>query len=188
MKRICLSKCPVFFKKVFSKSQCGYRKGYNTEQCLSAPLKKWKTSVLGGIAFGALLTDLSKAFSWLDLKSFHSYLSDRKRRANINNSYSKWRAIMFGVNQGSLPGPLLNNVFFTDLFFMCRDIDIANRQDDNMPYISTEKVNEFMESLEQALVYLFKQFEHNLLKGNADKFDFLVSNDEEVTLNIDVLT
>ena len=112
-----------FFKKVFSKSQCGYRKGYNTEQCLSAPLKKWKTSVHGGIAFGALLTDLSEAFdfldyefiitklssyvfSWLDLKSAHSYLSDRKQRKK-KNSCNKWLAIIFGVHQGSILGPLL---------------------------------------------------------------------------------
>ena len=71
---------------------------------------------------------------------------------------------------------------------MCRDIDIANLQDDNMAYISTEKVDEFMEPLEQALVSLFKRFEHDLLIGNADKFDFLASNDEEVTINIDILT
>ena len=55
-----------FFKKVFSKSQRGNRKDYNTEQCLSAPLKKWKTSVHGGIAFCSLLTDLSEAFDFLD--------------------------------------------------------------------------------------------------------------------------
>ena len=56
---------------------------------------------------------------------------------------------------------------------MCSDIDIANLQDDNMAYISTEKVDEFMEPLEQALLSLFKRFEHNLLNGNADKFIFL---------------
>ena len=75
-----------------------------------------------------------------------------------------------------------------NIIIMCRDIDIANLQENNMAYISTEKVDEFMESLEQALVSLFKWFEHNLLKDNADNFDFLVSNDEEVILNIDILT
>ena len=56
---------------------------------------------------------------------------------------------------------------------MCRDIDIANSQDDNMPYIFTEKVDEFMKSLVQALLSLFKRFEHYRLKGNADKCNFL---------------
>ena len=129
MKRIYLNKCPVFFKKVFLRIQCGYRNGYYTELCLSAPLKKWETSVHGGIAFGTLLTGLSGAFDcldqkfiiaklssygfiWIDIKSVHSYLLDRKQRAKMKNSYNNWLAIMFGVHQGSLLRPLLNNVFF----------------------------------------------------------------------------
>ena len=127
MKRICLSKCPVFFKKVFLRIQCGYRKGYYTELCLSALLKKWETPVHGGIAFGTLLTGLSGAFDcldqkfiiaklssygfiWIDIKSVHSYLPDRKQRAKMKNSYNNWLA-MFGVHKGSLLRPLLN-VFF----------------------------------------------------------------------------
>ena len=98
-----------------SKSQCGKRKGYNTEHFFSAPLKKWETSVHGGLAFDALLTDLSEAFdcldhefiiaklnsygfSWLE-KSVHRYLSDIKQRAKINNSYKKWLVITLGVHQ-----------------------------------------------------------------------------------------
>ena len=73
-------------------------------------------------------------------------------------------------------------------YITCRDINIVNLQDDNTAYISTEKVDEFLEPIEQALVSLFKRFDHNLLKGNADKFDFLVRNDEEVTLDLDILT
>ena len=41
-----------------------------------------------------------------------------------------------------------------------------------------------MEAPEQVLVSLFKRLHHNLLKGYADKCNFLVSNDEEVTLNV----
>ena len=134
MKRICLSKCPVFFKKSFFKKSMWLQKSYNTEQCLSAPLKKSKTSVHGGIAFAALLTDLSEAFDyldhefiiakldsygfiWLDFKSVHRYLSDRKQTTKINSSHNSWLAIMFGVHQRSLPGPLLNNVFFRRFIF-----------------------------------------------------------------------
>ena len=54
----------------------------------------------------------SYGLSWTDLKSFHSYLPDRKQRAKIKNSYNKWLAMMFGVHQRSFPRPLLNNVFF----------------------------------------------------------------------------
>ena len=69
--------------------------------------------------------------------------------------------LTFRVHQGLILGIL---------FTMCRNIDIENLHDDNMAYISTEKVDEFMKPLEQALVSLFKRFELNLLKGNTDKF------------------
>ena len=85
-----------FFEIVFSKSHCRFRKGHNTQQCLLAMLEKWKRSVDSGKAFGALLTDLSKAFDCLDhelliaklnayrfslpaLNMIHDYLSHRKQ-------------------------------------------------------------------------------------------------------------
>ena len=41
-----------------------------------------------------------------------------------------------------------------------------------------------MESLERASVSLFRWFENNLLKNNADKCHFLVSTSQEVSLNV----
>ena len=55
-----------FFGIIFSKNQCGFRKGHSTQQCFLAMLEKWKRSVDSGKAFVALLTDLSKAFDCLD--------------------------------------------------------------------------------------------------------------------------
>ena len=55
-----------FFENILSKYQCGFRKGFSTQRCLLAMLEKWKRSVDNGKAFGALLTDLSKAFDCLD--------------------------------------------------------------------------------------------------------------------------
>ena len=38
----------TFFEDIFSKQQCRFRKGYNTQQCLLKMLEKWKRSVDGG--------------------------------------------------------------------------------------------------------------------------------------------
>ena len=54
-----------FFENIFSKSQCRFRKGHST-QCLLVLPQKWKRSVDIGKAFGALLTDVSKAFECFD--------------------------------------------------------------------------------------------------------------------------
>ena len=56
----------IFFYNFLSKQQCGFRKGYSTQQCILALQEKWKRAVDSGQMFGALLTDLSKAFVCLD--------------------------------------------------------------------------------------------------------------------------
>ena len=117
-----------FFENIFSKYQCGFRKGFSTQQCLLAMIEKWKRSVDNSKMFGALLTNSSKAFDCLDhelfiaklsaygfsltaLKLVHNYLSNRKQRTKINSTYSSLLEIIFGAPQGSILGPLLFNIF-----------------------------------------------------------------------------
>ena len=52
----------TYFEHIFSRYQCGFCKGYSAQQCLLAMIEKWKKTVDNGGVFGALLTDLSKAF------------------------------------------------------------------------------------------------------------------------------
>lgn len=59
------------FKQVSSSfEQCGFRKGFSTQQCLLTLLGKWKNAVNKGRMFGALLIDLSKAFDCLKREQF----------------------------------------------------------------------------------------------------------------------
>ena len=55
----------LFFDFLLSKYQCGFRRGYNAQHCLITQIEKWKKSFDNAGAFGALLTDLSKALDCL---------------------------------------------------------------------------------------------------------------------------
>ena len=52
-------------ENILSYFQCGFRKGFNTQQCLIGIIEKAKRIMDKGGHFNALLTDLSKAFDCL---------------------------------------------------------------------------------------------------------------------------
>ena len=120
-------------------------------------IEKWRESSDQGGAYGALLTDLSKAFDCLphdlliaklhaygldtkSLKLMLSYLTNRKQRVKISDTYSSWSKILFRVPQGSILGPLLFNFFICDLFLFLPRFDIANYADDNTPYSTNNNI------------------------------------------------
>ena len=177
-----------------SKHQCGFRKGYSTQQCLLAMLEKWRSAVDNKKTFGVLLTDLSKAFDCLShelllaklhaygfsipaLRLVYSYLKNRKQRTKINSAYSCWEEIIFGVPQGSILGPLLFNIFLCDLFYMMSDTDLASYADDDTPYVSADTIDEVIRKLETASVKLFKWFADNQMKANQDKCHLIAGSE-----------
>ena len=54
-----------YFDIIFSRNQCGFRKGFIVVNCLLPMIEKWRESFDQGGAYGALLTDFSKAFDCL---------------------------------------------------------------------------------------------------------------------------
>ena len=151
--------------------------------------------------FGALLTDLSKAFDRLNhelliaklnaygftlpaLKLIHNYLSSRKQRVRVNDTYSLWQDILFAVPQGSILGPFLFKIFLTDLCFTLNNIEIANYADDTTPYAVSGNMDDLILSLEKSSKDLLQWFDDNLMKSDPDKCHLLLSSCEKIKMEI----
>ena len=81
-------------------------------------------------------------------------------------------------------GPILFNIFLSDLFLIVDDVDIANYADDNTIYKEHENIDDLITSLQDAAAKLFKWFSDNQMKGNTDKCHLLLSKDESSEIHI----
>ena len=167
--------------------QCGFRKKYSTQHASIAMTEKARKILDKGETFGALLTDLLKAFDCMThdlliaklhalnfdmnaLNLIFDYLTGRKQRVKINSSFISYLDIFQGVPQGSILGPLLFNIFLCDLFLFVEEVDTMSYANDNTPYVCSENIDLTLEKLEEVGKVLFEWFSNNFLKANADKF------------------
>ena len=137
-----------FLDNKLSKLQSGLKKGYGTQRCLSLILEIWKGATDNNKAFGALLTDLSKAFDCLShdlliaklhaygldidsLNILQDYLSNRKERTKVVSFYSSGEAVHSGGPQDSILGPLSFSIFMCDMLLILKVTYDTGYADDN---------------------------------------------------------
>ena len=135
--------------------------------------------------------DLSKAFDTINpelliaklhaygfskdaLKLIFSYMSDRWQRTKINKSFSSWSALLQGVPQGSVLGPILFNIYLNDLFSFL-SCDICNFADETTPYVYSKNLQFVLTKLKEYSNIATEWFENNYMKINSDKCRLFVS-------------
>ena len=105
-----------YFDKIFSKNQCGCRKGFNTQHILLAMIGKMKASLDNKQFCAAILADLSKAFDCIcynllsaklnaydfvkkALKLIYDFVNGRSQKVKVGSSFNSDLDISHGVPQ-----------------------------------------------------------------------------------------
>ena len=95
---------------------------FSTQQCLLVMTEKWRKCLDKGCISDTISTDLSKAFDCIlydlliaklamygfdnqSLRIIECFLSNRRQRTKINNGFSRYSEILYGVPQRSILCP-----------------------------------------------------------------------------------
>ena len=149
-------------------------------------LEIWKGATDNNKAFGALLTDLSKAFDCLShdlliaklhaygldidsLNILQDYLSNRKERTKVVSFYSSGEAVHSGGPQDSILGPLLFSIFMCDMLLILKVTYDTGYADDNTASLVRDNIAYVIKTLEEMGENLLSWFLNNEMKLNTDK-------------------
>ena len=184
----------------FSPLLCGFRKQFSTHHALVRLIERWKRCLdKSGVIVGVLM-DLSKAYDCiphdlliaklhaygLAIKLLHSYLTNRKQRTKISNSFSEWVEILIGIPQRSVLGPLLFNIFINDLLLGIEDGNLCNFAADNTLYTCCGSLNEATFLIESQCSQILDWFKDNFMKMNPEKCQVNILGQKAVPENFSV--
>ena len=148
--------------------------------------ESWKEAIDNNKAFGALMTDLSKAFDYLShnllIAKLHAYgtdlsplrlcqdsLSNCWQRTKVCFKFSSWKMIISGVPQGSIVVPILFNIFICYRFLFLHETQFTGYADDNTPFVVTGIIPDMISGLEEISDKLLIWFSYNQMKLNTNK-------------------
>ena len=93
---------------------------------------------------------------------------------NTDNTLGDWRKIIAGVPQGSILGPLLFNIFLSDIFFFLKDANLGNYADDSTLYAYNKNLETLICNLRQEFSILSNWIYDNYMVLNQGKCHFIL--------------
>ena len=121
-----------YFDSLLATNQCVFRKGFSSRYCILVMLENFKEAMDSENQFGAVLTELSKAFDCIDPKRLMAKLYEYRLSSpawNTVSSYLKHR-----TQWTKILSTLLFIINMIDLFLWMQRKCIANYTDDTSPY------------------------------------------------------
>ncbi len=198
LERVVLRQLNKYVDSKMPNCQFGFRPRRSTTAAIVAAHGAWSSARSGGDVVGIAAYDLSAAFDTLDHARvldklrmmgvgqrettwFQHYLSGRQQRVLYRDSLSEYRNVRFGVNQGSILGPLLFLCLIMDLPAAIMPSTATGRTgcsgyaDDTVVWSTGNTVEEVKKDLESISANVAKYMvEHNLVL-NRDKTQVLFS-------------
>ena len=186
--RITLNQITTCRNEFLSPCICTYRKKFNPQTALFF-IRKWK-QIVGNKDYGsAILIELSKAFDTISheilIAKLHAYgftiVSHYYpqllvcQHVQIDSSFSSLSQLTQRVQQESVLGPHLLNIYLNGLVFALKDIEVCNCADDITPFDFDLDFNTTLFKLEENLAIALTRFETNTMKLNSDKLHLLIS-------------
>ena len=106
-----------------------------------------------------------------DYEYLKDYLSHLKLKIKTNKTFRNWTNILHGVLQGSILGPLIFNVFLSDLLLFKLNMDLVSYADENTLFaISGSSGLEVINEIKSVVESFDLWFRNNCMKVNPDKF------------------
>ena len=169
--------------KLLSEQQFGYRKKRSTEIAAVPFLDDIRRNIEKGKLVGAVFMDLSRAFDTISLINlmtklkaygicgeeiqwFNDYLFNRKQCTQYGGDMSSNYAVLTGVPQGSLLGPLLFILYFNDFPDWVRNSKVIMYADDTVIYYAHEDKETIEKCLSQDCLQISDYLEETELVIN----------------------
>ena len=189
-------------------TQFGFRPGRGTTGAIAYSHGSWTSARARGLVLAVAGYDLSSAFDTIDVgmvssklesfgviesenRWFLNYLSGRHQQVQYNNSSSSYRAVQYGVPQGSILGPLLFLVLVADLpgeLLAHADdsveIGVSTYADDTLCWVAGRRAEQVRDKLEELSSAIVSYATKNYLALNEAKTQVLWSPSKDLSVTV----